>query len=112
MALDRVGAGLQSAIKSGSISGKSKCSLSIIGQDKESWKAVRLEFNADRPIDYKVEMRDAIAQYPRSEMCTVQPYNVKLYGLKATKPIFVGTITDAILHMSKSWELERSPNRD
>ena len=51
--------------------------------EKESWKAIRLEFKAERPIDYKVDMRDAIAQYPKNEICTVQPYNVKLYGFKA-----------------------------
>ena len=35
-------------------------------------------------------------------MGTVQPQNVKLYGTKAAKPVFAGTLNDAIRHMSKT----------
>ena len=100
--LDRVSIGLLSAMKSGCIRGEEKCAVSIVGANKEDWRAVRLEFTPEKLIGYKVEMRDAIAQYPSSEMGTVQPQNVKLYGTKAAKPVFTGTLNDAIRHMSKT----------
>ena len=60
-ALARVSAGLLSAVKSGCIRGEAKCAVSIVGANKEDWRAVRLEFTPERLIGYKVEMRDAIA---------------------------------------------------
>ena len=93
---------MKSTLNQGCVKGGALCVVSIIGADKESWKAVRLEFHAERHIGYKVHMRDAIAQYPSDQMCTVQPYNVKLYGIKAAKPLFKGTLDEVIRHMSKS----------
>ena len=60
-ALVRVSTGLKSAIESGYVSGTSKCVVSIVGEDKESWKAIRLEFHVEKPISYKSHMRDVIA---------------------------------------------------
>ena len=66
------------SIKAEIIQGKDFCKVSSLG-DKE-WSAIRLEFLTIKSIVFKQKVRDYIFSTDNSNLSTVQPAGITLYG--------------------------------